>query len=447
MRESRAVQSSISDSYSQNEHGQMLCSLSDLLDKHPQMLSVLKQNLINSEALKTGRCGLSVESTFRCLLLKSILQISYKKLAFYLSDTASYRCFARLSGNQFPSRSGLQSAIRKISPETLEAIHELLCSEWYQQGVIDDSKVRIDSTVVEADIAPPSDSQLLNDCIRVLSRQLAICHRQTGMKVRFTDQRKKAKRLRFAIFYAKDAEKQVIYPQLLACAFVVLKQIERTVHALKDHTAHNTTSQLVWCEQALHYRELLCKIIHQTQQRVYDNVSVSASDKILSVFEPRTDIIVKGARDVQYGHKINLATDTQGLVLYLAILDGNPGDKSLYKPVLESHQNRFGQVPHTTVADGGYASLQNVTDARADGVVRAAFHKRAGLGYHVMGIKKKTLATLRAFRAGIEGNIFELKRAFGLSKARWKNKDGFHAFVRSGVLNYNLVRMVRISTA
>ena len=104
------------------------------------------------------------------------------------------------------------------------------------------------------------------------------------------------------------------------------KQIERTVHALKDHTAHNTTSQLVWCEQALHYRELLCKIIHQTQQRVYDNVSVSASDKILSVFEPHTDIIVKGARDVQYGHKINLATDTQGLVLYLAILDGNPGD-------------------------------------------------------------------------------------------------------------------------
>jgi IS5 family transposase len=150
---------------------------------------------------------------------------------------------------------------------------------------------------------------------------------------------------------------------------------------------------------------------------------------------------------VQYGHKINLATDTQGLVLYLGILDGNPGDKVLYKPVIDYHQNQFGQVPHTTVADGGYASLQNVTDARAEGVVRAAFHKRAGLGYHVMGLKKKTLASLRAFRAGIEGNISELKRAFGLSKARWKNKDGFHAFVWSGVLSYNLVRMVRISTA
>lgn len=447
MRESRAVQGSIFDSYSQNEHGQMLCSLSDLLDMHPQMLLLLERDLINPEVLRTGRCGLSVESVFRCLLLKTILQISYKKLAFYLSDTASYRCFARLSCNQFPSRSGLQSAIRKISPETLEAIHELLCSEWYQQGNIDDSKVRIDSTVIEADIAAPSDSQLLNDCIRVLSRQLAICHRHTGLKVRFTDQRDKSKRLGFAIFYAKEPEKQALYPQLIACAFVVLKQIDRTVSALIDHTSQSKARQLAWCERALHYRELLCRVIHQTQQRVYENVSVPANEKILSVFEPHTDIIVKGARDVQYGHKVNLATDTQGIVLYLAILDGNPGDKSLYKPVLESHQNRFGQVPNTTVADGGYASLQNVTDARTDGVVRAAFHKRAGLGYHAMGIKKKTLATLRAFRAGIEGNISELKRAFGLSKARWKNKDGFHAFVWSGILSYNLVRMVRISTA
>ena len=180
---------------------------------------------------------------------------------------------------------------------------------------------------------------------------------------------------------------------------------------------------------------------------MYENISVPANEKIFSVFEPHTDIIVKGARDVQYGHKINLATDAHGLVLYLSVLDGNPADKVLYKPVLERHEKLFGQLPHTTVADGGYASLSNVTDARAKGVTRAAFHKRAGLGYHLMGVKKKTLASLRAFRAGIEGNISELKRAFGLSKARWKNRDGFDAFVWAGVISYNLVRMARLSSA
>ena len=118
--------------------------------------------------------------------------------------------------------------------------------------------------------------------------------------------------------------------------------------------------QVAWCERALHYRDLLCKVIHQTHQRAYKNISVPANEKILRIFEPHTDIIVKGPRDVHYGNKINLATDMQGLVLYLAILDGNPGDKILYKPVLESHQSQYGQVPHTTVADGGYASLQNV---------------------------------------------------------------------------------------
>lgn len=447
MRESRTVQGSIFDSYSQNEHGQRLCSLSDLLDKHPQILSVLEQDLINTNVQKTGRCGLSVESIFRCLLLKSVLQISYRKLAFYLSDTASYRCFARLSAHQFPSRSGLQSAIRKLSPEGLETIHKLLCAQWYQQGKIDDTKIRIDSTVVESDIAPPSDSQLLNDCIRVLSRQLATCHRQTGLKVRFTDQRDKSKRLAFMIFHAKETEKQALYPQLLACAVVVLKQINRTVSKLENPPSQHKANHQVWCERAEHYRHLLCKVIHQTQQRVYENISVPASEKVLSVFEPHTDVIVKGARDLQYGHKINLATDAQGLVLHLCILQGNPADKVLYKPILQSHQNLFGQMPHTTIADGGYASLQNVMDGRADGVVRAAFHKRAGLGYHVMGLKRKTLASLRTFRAGIEGNISELKRAFGLSKARWKNKDGFDAFVWSGVLSYNLVRMTRLSTA
>jgi len=192
---------------------------------------------------------------------------------------------------------------------------------------------------------------------------------------------------------------------------------------------------------------LLCQVINQTQQRVYADSPVASTEKVVSIFEPHTDIIVKSAQATHYGHKINLATDTQGLVIHLSILQGNPADKSLYLPVLESQQKLFGELPHTTIADGGYASAENVASARSDGVSRAAFHKRTGLGYHAMGVKKKTLRELRAFRAGIEGNISELKRVFGLCKANWKNQDGFDAFVWSGVLAYNLTRMCRLSAA
>lgn len=446
MRETRSVQASIFDIYSDHEHGVMLSNLSELLDEHPEILELLGADLIAPNCRQTGSCGLSVESVFRCLLLKQTLNISYEKLAFHLSDSNTYRSFARLTAHQYPSRAGLQSVVRKIRSQSLQQIHQLLCRHWHAQGLIDEDQIRIDSTVVEADIASPSDSGLLNDSIRVLSRHLAICHRRTGLKVRTTDQRDKAKRLAFAIFYAKKAEKQALYPQLLSCAGIVLRQVDRTLAKLEQQAKPDTKS-LHWMNTVGHHRELLCRVIQQTQQRVYENNPVASTDKIVSIFEPHTDVIVKGARDVQYGHKINLATNDQGMVVFLDILQGNPADKTLYQPVLKSHQKLFGHLPHTTVADGGYASAENVHEARTAGVVRAAFHKRAGLGYHAMGVKKKTLRTLRAFRAGIEGNISELKRVFGLNKAKWKKHDGFNAFVWSGVLAYNLIRVSRLSTA
>ena len=446
MRETRTVQLSIFDSYSQHDHGVMFSELSQLLDEHPQVLDLLRADLIDPSRRATGCNGLSVDSVFRCLLLKRILGVSYEQLSFHLSDSNTYRCFARIPGGRNPSRAGLQSVIRKIRPQTLEQIHELLCIQWHEQGLIDDDQIRIDSTVVEAHIAPPSDSSLLDDSIRVLSRQLAVCHRETGLKVRYTDQRKQSKRLAFAIFHAKNTEKQALYPKLLSCASIVLKQVNRTLKALEDKSvADESTAR--WVGVVEHYRQLLCQVIHQTQQRIFNNSPVASSEKIVSIFEPHTDIIVKSAQDIYYGHKVNLATDTQGLILHMDILRGNPGDRTLYLPVLAQHQKLFGDLPHTTVADGGYASAENVARARTEGVTRVAFHKRTGLGYHAMGVKKKTLSKLREFRAGIEGNISELKRSFGLSKVNWKKQSGFDAFVWSGVLSYNLVRMCRLSTA
>lgn len=446
MRKVRDAQASIFDFYAEHEHGTTLKNLSKILDNHGSTLELLSADLIDPSRKQTGCCGLTVESIFRALLLKQMLNISYEKLAFHLSDSATYRSFTRLTRNQYPSRAGLQSVIRRIKPETLQRINEQLCIHWQREGIIDTKQVRIDSTVVEAPIAKPSDSKLLNDSIRVLSRHLATCHRHTGLKLRFTDQRAKSRGLAFAIFHAKSEEKMALYPKLLACAFIVLRQIDRNIANLdvRGNVDANTSQ---WMQIAMHYRDILSRVIYQTQQRVYEQSSVPAEEKVLSIFEPHVDIIIKGAREIQYGHKLNLATDMNGLIIYAAVLNGNPSDKTLYEPVLDAHKKQFGTVPDTTIADGGYASVENVTRARSQGVRRSAFHKRAGLGYHAMGVKKKTLKALRAFRAGIEGNISELKRAYGLSKVSWKKHDGFNAFVWASVLSYNLVRVTRLSTA
>ena len=113
-------------------------------------------------------------------------------------------------------------------------------------------------------------------------------------------------------------------------------------------------------------------------------------------------------------------------------------------PVREASQKDYGTRPREVVADGGYASEANVIDGRKSGVDRVVFNKRCGLGFHAMGVKKKTFERLRNFRAGVEGNISELMRAYGMAKATWKHRDGFIAYVWSCALSYNVMRMVRL---
>ena len=169
--------------------------------------------------------------------------------------------------------------------------------------------------------------------------------------------------------------------------------------------------------------------------------------KIVSLFESHSDIIVKGFRDVQYVHKINISSEKRGFITYLSIEKGNPSDTDLFIPVLDFHQSKLGRLPRSVVADGGYASQENVTEGRCMGVKRVVFHKPVGLPLRAMGVKSKTFDLLRHFRAGVEGNISELKRAFGATKATWKGLDGFKAYVWSSVLSYNLVRLARLDSS
>ena len=443
MRETRNAQASIFEHYSNHEYGIRLQKLSEVLDRHPGILDLVAADLIDTSVAAVGRTGLSAESVLRCLLLKQQRGLSYEQLAFHLSDSVTYRTFARLPAHLSPSRSCLQSTIRSIKPETLEQAHQVLTRSLLDTGVASLDKLRIDSTVVASPIAPPSDSQLLNDGVRVISRLLAKSNTDTGLKVRFTDKRKAAKSLAFRIFNAKQAVKNELYPELLKIARRVVKQADRGHQQVVDGTEACAATRK-WLEALAHYRDLTARVIEQTERRVIQGERVPSGDKIVSLFEPHTDIIVKGFRDVQYGHKINLSSEVRGFITALTIEEGNPGDKTLFLPVLDYHRSVLGKLPRSVVADGGYASQANVAAGRAMGLKHVVFHKPVGVSLTAMGVKSKTFKALRHFRAGIEGNISELKRAFGAAKAMWKGHDGFKAFVWASALSYNLVRLARL---
>ena len=168
------------------------------------------------------------------------------------------------------------------------------------------------------------------------------------------------------------------------------------------------------------YDALLARVVDQTRRRVLGGETVPAAEKIVSLFEPHTDIIVKGGRGTHYGHKVNLATGRSGMALDVVVEDGNPADSSRCLPMLERHVAHYGAVPTHAAFDGGYASRRNLDEAKALGVKHAVFHRKRDMKPEDMTPSSWVHAQLRRFRAGIEAGISYLKRCFGLGRCRWR---------------------------
>jgi IS5 family transposase len=444
MRQSRIPQASIFEFYGAHETGQHLKAISSRLDAHPEILELAGAELIGDTTKATGRRGMSVDSIIRAALLKQMMGLSYDELSFYLADSFSYSSFARLS---MPvSASALQANIGRLSATSWEQINGRVLSRAAEQGLEKGRVVRIDSTVTETDVHPPSDSTLLWDCVRVMVRLMGQLQDvlEPGL-FRFRDRSRSAKQRAYRLDFARGANKTKLYKQLL----------EITEHTRAD--LYKGLSQQRGMQQALHYPKLAEqgwrilalteRVIDQTRRRVLDNEKVAAHEKVLSIFEPHTDLIVKGARDVQYGHKLNLTTGRSGLVLDVVIESGNPADSARLCPMIERQSAIYGRVPRQVAADGGYASQDNLARAKALGVKDVAFQKKRGLTIEAMVKSRWVYKKLSDFRAGIEGNISCLKRRYGLSRCTWKGEAGFAAYVWASTVAYNLMVLARLDTA
>ena len=230
MRETHTVQASIFDFYANSDRGAHLEQVSKIIDQHPELLDLVAKDLITDDIADTGRKGLSIESVFRCMLLKQMEQVSYEKLSFNLAEPGSYRAFVRLDKNCFPSKSALSTNIRKIKPETLEQVFEVLSVSIFNNGHLDAKVMRMDTTVVESNILEPLDSQLLNDGVRVISRLIAKSKEATGIKLRLKDYRSESRSLSASIFYAKKPKKDQLYERLIPLALKVVKQCGKAVY-------------------------------------------------------------------------------------------------------------------------------------------------------------------------------------------------------------------------
>jgi len=447
MREKRTVQTSIFEQYAEHEIGRELKAMSDWLDQHTDLLDWVAADVKQRNVEETGRKGLTVESVLRCAILKQYRQLSYDDLVFCLMDSTSCQTFGRLTLAWSPKKSTLQSCISAISDVTWEQINQRLLHSAQQAKKERGDMLRIDSTVTDSPIHAPSDSTLLWDSVRVLIRLLegAQVLVQAHTTIAYRNHRRVAKKRARAIRYTRGQDKKkALYRDLVEVTRKTLGYAEEANLKLLSAMSLEPLACELWRMQFNHYKPLILKVIDQTDRRVFQDEQVPATQKIVSIFEEHTDIIVKGRRDVQYGHKLNFSTGRSGLILDVVIEDGNPADSDCFLPMLDRHIDQYGKAPRQTAADGGYASIANLNEAKARAVEDVAFHKKCGLKVEQMTKSPWVYRKLRNFRAGIEAGISLMKRAYGLGRCTWKGLQHFRAYVWSSVVAHNLALFGRL---
>jgi transposase, IS5 family len=337
---------------------------------------------------------------------------------------------------------GVHRTVGAIRAEAWERINRTLLASARQEKVEAGKVVRLDSTVTAALMHQPSDGSLLWDTVRVLVRLSGAADALVG-DLEWRNHRRAAKKRARAIEYAPDRVKRVPhYRELIKLTRATLAYADQA--AMQLGRAADLMAAAPWQAEFRHYRPLVERIIAQTERRVFHGEPVAANEKVVSLFEPHADIIVKGGRDIQYGHKLNLTAGRSGLILDLVIETGNPADSERFLPMLNRHIAFYGEAPRQTAADGGFASRDNLSQAKTLGVHDVTVHKKAGLRIIDMVKSNWVYRKLRNFRAGIESDISCLKRAYGLARCLWRGLDHFAAYVWSSVFAYNLALFARL---
>jgi IS5 family transposase len=339
-----------------------------------------------------------------------------------------------------PKKATLAANIKRVKPETFEQVNRLIVAKAKDAGVEKGKKVRIDSTVIESNIHDPLDSSLLNDVVRVLTRVLG---RGAAFSndIRFSDHTKRAKRRMLDIVNARSMARRVpFYRELI--------QIARWTMQYATHAAsvlEKIADLPAWAiaDELKHFLALGSKVVDQTERRVLREESVPAQEKIVSIFEPHTDIIVKDRRDTLYGHKVFLNVGASGMIIDMLLERGNPADATRAIPILERHRSVMGSVPEQAAFDAGFTSTANVKTARELGIKDAAFAKKGTIEVFEGVRNPKQHKKLQRFRAGVEGIISFTKRCFGFSRCLWSGYRSFQAYAWVSVLATNLLLLAR----
>jgi len=436
----------------------------DLLDPVDQLLDdsalidLVRQCLAarRPASTRTGRPGIAPDRLLRCCVLKHLKGWSFRDLERELRSNLLYRRFTRFDAEATPDFSTFSRTFALLGPAVVQQIHQRVVGLAREQGVARGHRLRTDTTVVESNVHYSTDSSLLGDGIRVLSRSLkrvaAECKRGTlkvmnhgrAVKHRLLEISRAAK----CLTQSNQQRMQDSYQKLLALTRGVVRQAGAVLLRWEKGKLPVVGSLLqveTQAGQLRHFLPLVEKVMTQTKERVWKG-NRHVVGKVLSLFEPHTQVIRKGKahKPNEFGRLVRIDEAENGIVSGYQVLEGNSSDTSSWLPALEQHQASFGHAPRMATADRGFYSAKNEREAQALGVKQVALPARGRLSQsRAQRQKERWFRRALRWRAGCEATISTLKHPFSMLRATYKEERGFRRYVGWSVITKNLFSIAR----
>jgi IS5 family transposase len=419
-----------------------------------ELLNLIQQQLAKRcrKSKTRGRPSTTAEVALRLLLLKHIRDWSYEVLTREVRANLVYREFTRIGGAAVPDDKTIGRIGRQLGPEVIAQIHQRVVQIARERNVVTGRKMRVDTTVVETNIHYPTDSTLLGDGLRVLTRlmkKVTAVAGQVGTQLRNRTRSVKRQILQIARASRDKSERgqqklQQAYGRLLETTRRVVGQARKFSAEIASRVKRGNRRVLARARKQLDQMiPRVQQVMQQTRQRVFGG-DTRAEGKIVSVFEPQTEVIRKGkqGKPNEFGKLVKVQEAENQIITHYEVFDQRPSDSTLLTPSLEQHIEQFGSAPDMVVADGAFFSAANEAQAEQLGVKYVAVPSSSTKSAQRQQRQKtRRFKKAQKWRTGCEGRISLLKRRHGLDRSLYKGQSGMKSWVGLGVIADNLINI------
>lgn len=418
------------------------------------LLLLIQQELAKrcTKSKTRGRPATPAEVVLRMMLLKHIRDWSYEELTREVRANLVYREFTRVGGAKVPDDKTMGRLGRQLGPAVIEKVNTRMVEIARENKVATGRKLRVDTTVVETNIHYPTDSTLLGDGVRVLTRvmkKVSEVAQEAGTRLRDRTRSVKLRVLAIARASRNKTEKgkeklKQSYIQLLDATSRVVGQAKKFSSEIAGRVKQG--NQVVLERARKQLDEMIPRVqqvIRQARERVLRG-NTHAEGKLLSLFEPHTEIIRKGKTNKpnEFGKLVKIQEAENQIITHYQVCDQRPADATLLIPSLEQHVEQFGRAPEQVAADPGFFSAANEARSEQMGVRRVSIPSHATRSpARKQRQKQRWFKKLQKWRTGCEGRISVLKRRHGLQRSRYKGPEGIQRWVGFGVIADNLIHI------